>query len=155
MTILIPSMGRCGSTALFYAIRACVPPHEGRFVHYLADADIQDGEIIKTHDRAPDIIPDHWRVIYLYGDTDAIRRSVLAQSDEWKRTHFEHFGKVFVDDQTSLIENDGLDLAGNYASWHRHGVLCVHYDELFESSERISEFLGIEITLPPRKNRTT
>ena len=107
MTIIIPSMGRCGSTALFYAIRACVPPHNGRFVHYLADADIQDGEIIKTHDRAPEVIPDHWRVIYLHGDPEAIRRSVLAQSDEWKRAHFEHFGKAFVDDQKILDTHGG------------------------------------------------
>jgi hypothetical protein len=155
MTIIIPSMGRCGSTALFYAIRACIPPHEGRFVHYLADADIQDGEIIKTHDRAPDVIPDHWRVIYLHGDPEAIRRSVLVQSDEWKRAHFEHFGKVFADDQTSLIDSDGLDLAGNFASWRDSGAMCIHYDDLFESAGIISEFLGVSITLPPRKRRTT
>lgn len=154
MTILIPSMGRCGSTALFYAIRACVPPHSGRFVHYLSDTDIQDGEIIKTHDRAPQVIPDHWRVIYLHGDPEAIRRSVLAQSDEWKRAHFENFGKAFVDDQTSLIDSDGLDLEGNFASWRDSGALCIHYDDLFESAEVISEFLGVSITLPPRKSRT-
>ena len=156
MTILIPSMGRCGSTALFFAIRACVPPHEGRFVHYLADADIQDAEIIKTHDRAPDVIPDHWRVIYLYGDPDVIRRSVMAQSEEWKRVHFEHFGKVFVDDQVSLVDSDGLDLMGNRSSWRNlDNVLHIHYDDLFESAEVISEFLGVTITLPKRINRST
>lgn len=155
MTIVIPSMGRCGSTALFFAIRACVPPHAGRFVPRLAETDIEDGEIIKTHDRAPRIIPDRWRVIYLHGDTDAIRRSVMAQSDEWKRAHFEHFGKVFVDDQTSLIDADGLDLEGNFASWRNAGALCIHYDDLFESAGTISEFLGVDITLPNRKSRTT
>ena len=124
--------------------------------HYLADADIQDGEIIKTHDRAPDVIPDHWRVIYLYGDPDVIRRSVMTQSEDWKRVHFDHFGKVFVDDQMSLIDGDGLDLIGNAASWvGRDNVLHIHYDELFESTELISEFLGITITLPKRIKRST
>lgn len=156
MTIVLPSMGRCGSTALFHAIRACVPPHAGRFVPRLADADIQDGEIIKTHDRAPEVIPDHWRVIYLHGDPEVIRRSVLAQSEEWKRVHFEHFGRVYVDDETSLINSDGLGLEDNFASWSKHhGVLRLHYDRLFESAGIISELLGVDIVLPKRKERTT
>ena len=156
MTIVLPSMGRCGSTALYFAIRACVPPHNGRFVHLLESAEIQDGEIIKTHDTAPQVIPDHWKVIYLHGDTDVIRKSVMAQPEEWKRQHFMHFNGEYVSDEVSLIQNDGLRLQQNHESWAgRNNVLCIHYDDLFESGPIISEFLGVEITLPKRGKRKT
>jgi len=156
MTIVIPSMGRCGSTALFFAIRASVPPHAGRFVHQLERTEILDGEIIKTHDKAPKVIPDNWKVIYLHGNEDAIYKSVLLQSNEWKKQHFIHFGKEFVDNETSIIFGDGLGLQENYDSWKdKNNVLCIHYDNLFESEGIISEFLGVDITLPKRIQRTT
>lgn len=127
MTIVLPSMGRCGSTALFFAIRACVPPHAGRFVPRLDSTVIHDGEIIKTHDLAPETIPDNWKVIYLHGDKDAIYRSVLNQTDEWKIQHFKYFGKEFIDNETSVIHGDGLGLDLNYDSWRfRENVLCIH-----------------------------
>ena len=156
MTIVLPSMGRCGSTALYFAIRACVPPHAGRFVHKLNKTTIHDGEIIKTHDKAPKVIPDNWKVIYLHGDKDAIYKSVLNQSNEWKEQHFIHFGKRFINNEESVIFGDALGLDANYESWKKHGnVLCIHYDNLFESEDIISEFLGVNITLPKRIKRTT
>lgn len=151
MTIVIPSMGRCGSTSLYFAIRACVPPHAGRFVARLFETEILDGEIIKTHDIAPDLLPEDWKVIYLYGDTDAIAKSVLKQSEEWKKQHFYHLGQTYIDDNI-----DWSFLNDNMNSWKKHdNVLFIHYDELFESSKIISAYLGIEIYMPPRIKRTT
>lgn len=152
MKIVLPSMGRCGSTALFYAIRASVPPHAGRFVPRLSETEIEDGEIIKTHDIAPEVIPENWKVIYTHGDIEAIRRSIRKQPDEWRAAHFENLGLEYVD-ETSI---DELDLTPNMDSWKQHGnVLFIHYDELFESEDIISQFLGVEITLPKRKQRTS
>lgn len=152
MTIVLPSMGRCGSTALFYAIRASIPPHAGIFVARLSETKIEDGEIIKTHDIAPDELPEHWKVIYTHGDIDAIRRSIRKQPDEWRIAHFAHLGLEYVD-ETSI---DELDLQPNMESWKQHdNVLFIHYDELFESEDIISKFLGVEITLPKRKQRTS
>jgi hypothetical protein len=156
MTIVIPSMGRCGSTALYFAIRASVPPHAGRFVHKLSTAIIEDGEIIKTHDKAPETIPNNWKVIYLHGDKDAIYKSVLNQPTEWKKQHFIHFDKQFINNEESVIFGDALGLDSNYESWKKHGnVLCIHYENLFESEGIISEYLGVQITLPKRIERTT
>lgn len=142
MTIILPSMGRSGSTALFYSLLACIPPHAGRFVPRLAETEIVDGEIIKTHDFAPDVLPDNWKVIYTYGNFDKIERSASKHPQEWLEAHLYHLG---IDE---LTEDN---LKANYNSWKKHDrVLFIHFDQLFESADIISKYLGIDIVLPKR-----
>ena len=156
MNIILPSMGRCGSEALFHAIQLALPDYQHNFYRSLNKVTWKDHTIVKTHDVAPKELPDNNKVIYTYGNVHLIASSVMKKDYEWKQLHFYHFHTKFISCEESLINSDGLGLRKNYRSWKQFcNVLFIHYDNLFESSELISNYLGVEVVLPEKERRLT
>jgi hypothetical protein len=158
MNIILPSMGRCGSESLFHAIQEALPDYDHNFYRSLCKVNFKSHTIIKTHDIAPECLPCDCKVIYTFGDVHIISSSVMAQDKEWKKLHFYHFHKEFVNNEISLIKQDGLGLRDNLKSWYsryKGKILFLHYDYLFESQKLISKYLGVEVKLPERSKRET
>ena len=147
MIIVIASMGRCGSTALYHALLKSLPEYSGIFVRDLKHAQLRDGLIVKTHDFSPEIIQDNWRVIYCFGDEEIILKSINRQNEDWKAAHAYNLHS----------NGDNLRLKENITSWRNASgkILFINYDKLFESAEIISEFLRPKIELPTRIKRET
>jgi hypothetical protein len=161
MRIVVASMGRCGSTALFNSLREqlgsefqTVYLKEYRSHHFLDD---NVNYLIKTHDVARNNRLTDSKVIYLFSSPYDVINSFLAQSKKFKVEGFPNFGFNDYKSDSQLLNFDGLNLEYNFESWYysNNKVLFIHYDALFESANQISLFLGREITLPKRVKRKT
>ena len=155
-TIIVASMGRCGSTLLFKALGgAWEKSIREIFICDLA-ADILPGRILKSHDFAPAALPPHVKVVYLFGDPYGI---VLSNWDKMKRKdivqHFIHL-HGYYDRKERMLEEDVLRLKENFRSWHRphpYPVLTVRYETMWQNVDALRSFTGLPVDLPPCQPR--
>ena len=191
--VIVASMGRCGSTLLVNNLAKGYRRQKSRLDIVRLDDHINpdyhttnesiergfDGEeaeklggqylngyVYKSHDIAPDWLPEHVKVIYLFGDPVDIVFSA-KQLDEINLTgvdsnftsldlHIRNLRGNYKD-KGFLFEKDVLRLEKNFDSWFRKQsfpVLALRYETMWEHQDAIRDFTGfLDFRLPPYKER--
>lgn len=170
--LVINSYGRSGSTVLAHSIRDASMPallkdsglfSDKSFLHpawKLNDASLVKGLVYKSHDYPPaeDFSADI-RMVYIFADpvdvVFSLEKCKRVFGDLWIQKHFENLG-VPSADFGRIYESDQLALEKHMDSWlaeKRFPIAYVRYEDLWNHEPELSEFLGVEIKLPPFKQR--
>ncbi|GIG53769.1 hypothetical protein [Demequina activiva] len=168
--VIVNSYGRSGSTVLFMAIRnsaskpvlRVAPPSRdyGAQAWRLEGLRVGSGRVYKSHDRPPTRMPRGARMLYVFGDPVASTLSVIkrgSDSAEWMALHCEHLGVPRCAPE-DLIGRDALRIEEHLRSWldgELGPIAFVRYEALWEHADRISDFAGLPVTLPQRRERST
>ncbi|CAK27101.1 Hypothetical protein SynRCC307_0198 [Synechococcus sp. RCC307] len=171
--ILIASMGRSGSTLLFDAVaEALISTRNLLIPRAFAKALIRrggawnlrtirffPGVVYKTHG-FPDHLPENFtgKIIFIYGDPIDAALSIINCRDKlgemWFSSHLTH---LFAKESFLSDDNDPFQFSRQIQSWMNYQgspVLVLRYETLWDYTNKISEFLGFNISLPPRKARS-
>jgi len=172
-SIVIASTGRSGSTMLTRAISEslvdgrfrCLPSIFKKYIKCFSTDYIDriyniDGSIapvIKTHDLFRKEFSDRAKYIFVFGDPLESAQSVAQMGNKhgviWVEEHVYHL--VGQGDPYEILEKDILNYEAQIKSWgDAKGVFIVHYDDLWNKSDELAEFLGFELRLPERRKRT-
>lgn len=169
--IVCASMGRSGSTLLHDAISAAVADYRfGRTTPLgprivsdvawdLGKADLKPGVVYKTHALAEEWpLGSDGKVVFVFGRASAAVLSVLEchrrYGPEWIAAHLAHLRANGPFEE--LADRDILRFREQIDGWTAlAGVprLIVRYDALWEHTGTISDFLGVRVTLPPKRPR--
>ncbi len=172
--IVISSMGRAGSTLLHDAVidgmvATYVPSFvPGKYGRRAADDWATDlsmpyypkGVVYKTHDY-PTYVPVGARVrtIYTIADPFDIVLSLLKQekdrSPNWIAQHFKHF-RADYSLWPQMLERDALGLEAHFDAWTQSQPfpnLVIKYDALWDHQDVLSDFVGVPVVLPPKRER--
>lgn len=169
--ILVPSIGRSGSTLLYKSIIAGLAKKNRHLPEYLSSRLCADdswelgqkqfkmGVVYKTHDLPDAITPDHNILsVFCFGSIIDSALSVFSGyerfGEDWIRTHFANLRSSagFED----MLDSDALHFEVHMDKWFAHKntpVLCVRYETLWEHQNEISEFLDIKVELPTKRAR--
>lgn len=175
--IVVASTGRAGSTLLYNSIlRAYGRARWGfeggsreeeiyakryrGFVSRINSHTLSSSPVvIKTHDLCPDVVPAEALFIFLHGDpleaAISVRSVVDVKGVEWFYKHQHHLHGE--GGYSSLFQRDVLNFRGQIKSWlsrTEQNVFCVSYETLWEQVENLEEFLGFDIQLPARRERS-
>jgi hypothetical protein len=174
--ILIPSLGRCGSTLVSDSIAAALHTK----VHFVPDYRIAPKKwVLKTHvpyRGAPDY---DYCAVFLWGNVGDIIASLYQMRTSWGsdkidglRLHLKHLDvwteradyffmrleRDYDDAFAYLIAGDKLNFCFNYLSWGaapntraiKYEHLCAYPTETFDE---ISDFIGTHVPPPEIKPR--
>jgi len=173
--IVIASTGRAGSTMLFDAVVSSyisrrfhqdangrlgrfLCPFVSRFVDRLDTLATEPCVIAKTHD-LPGAMNDHGvKCIFVYGDplesALSVWKMVEKHGEDWFALHQFHLCASGPLDQ--IFQADVLNYDQQMRQWLgtvRANVLCIDYEDLWKSEQLISQFLGVNVSLPARQSR--
>ncbi len=169
--ILVASFGRAGSTLIYDAVNEAMA--RSRFgisasafqkitrdvAMDLPNCELRSGVVYKTHDY-PDSLAGRQKVrgIFLFGSAEEAALSVHAQkaarSEDWVKLHFEHLRRPYRYDD--LLQEDVLGFRDQCVAWMSFEgvpVLCLRYEGLWDNLDKISEFCGLDVRLPERRER--
>lgn len=174
-TMIVASYGRSGSTMLFNnlidsATNKRVPKWlkagakgKGRDLDTIK---IKPGLIYPTHHYPPKrTLPEKARVIYIFADPVEVILSLLhlVHTGKWSQetflNHCKNLQVSFQDIKSvdELVYEDKLNLEKHFDAWlaeSRFPIAFVKYEHLWEHEENISSFVGFNVSLPPRKERS-
>ena len=175
--IVVASMGRSGSTLVYDALRSAVGDERfGWLGHDRARATVtamafgpattrfENGVVYKTHalpaefdDVAGSALAEA-RFVFVFGPPSDAVISFLTlgerYSARWVRAHLHNLRAT--DDASEILDRDVLGLQRQLECWARvthREVLCLEYDALWDEQSTLSDFLDLEIELPPRRDR--
>jgi len=168
---VIAGLGRCGTDLIFDATRTAVHnaygnAHGGfkRCISIKGDqpssqlCSHRPGYVYKTHDY-PQGVESHinGKFIFMFGDPID-----LVLSAQHKTNTEEHYLNLRVDPRRAntkdYLTEDTMRLEDMFNDWCKlrtPNVLRVRYETMWENLDKINDFLGIEIELPPKRARTT
>lgn len=149
--IVVASMPRCGSTMLCRVLEGL--PQKSTWNQNAAN------KVWKTHrfgsKRRP-FEPEY--AIYLFGDPLLAVLSTLRRF-KGDLKHFRNCGCEKPLDQIDIIHNDDMNLEKSFDYWYNESFdypkCCVRYETMWEHQGDLSEFLGEEVELPDKKQRST
>ncbi len=173
--IVVASTGRSGSTLLCDSIADGLIAHRfGRrlpplfmralryvameFADRLADIDGLDYPVLKTHDFPQDgTLPDG-KYLFVFGppleSAQSVVRTARSRGNAWFEKHLHHLrAHGFVSD---LFRADVLNFESQVNAWmsvRADDVFMIPFDELWERTDEISRFVGVDIRLPQRNPR--
>ena len=171
--IVIASTGRSGSTLLTHAIAQALVDSRFRwlpsvikryikhfstdYINRIQNIDGANAPVIKTHDIFRKAFSDRAKYIFVFGDPLESAQSVAQMGEKhgvnWIEEHIFHL--VGRGNPREIFEKDVLNYEAQLKSWgDSKGVFVVHYDDLWNKSEELKEFLGFELRLPERRERT-
>lgn len=159
--VVITSMGRSGSTVLFYSIEGSLRSHSG-FYRTLSDCGYRFGRVYKTHGYPPENYSNDPLFIWTFSDPFEIILSLKRRAEinlGWTKGHFENMGGVSYEDCENLFKEDCLALEEQFKKWHKEQsfpLVTVKYRAIWKNERKIEEFLQREVNLPPfspRKKR--
>ena len=173
--IVVASAGRSGSTLLWETIAwafverrfgSKLPSFMKRALKYLAtefEPRLTDGDagrfpVIKTHDVVPAASRPQGTYVFIFGDPiDSIRsvhRIAGLEGEIWLQHHLYHL--CSHGDLSDLYQNDILNYEAQIKSWtggRAENVLLVCYEDLWDRLDKISDFVGLNLKLPPKQAR--
>lgn len=168
--IVVASFGRAGSTLVYDAVvdamaRARFGTARGpaqrivRDVAFDCPPDVfRRGTVYKTHDYPNILTGTGVRAIFLFGSATDAALSVHEQrslrGEDWVRQHFEHLRRPYRVDR--LLDEDVLGFRDQCVAWMGCGavpVLCMRYENLWDNADKLSEFCGLDVVLPPFRAR--
>lgn len=154
--VIVASMGRSGSTALYNSIAKTVgySSRNIRFVKRLDDCDYEKGKIYKTHDFPPDNAPDHAKFIWTFADPYEVMLSVINQESNDDFSIKQHFYNLRANYNFyhNVYYADVMRLEEHFDQWYREhsfDLLTVKYHSIWNRERDISRFIGISFNLPP------
>jgi len=158
MQIVVPSLGRCGSTVVAEALRDAFPELPYSFVRH--PNGFPEAGVIKTHCWAPRKLNENSLYVYVYGDPVIAAISAHQQPLDFLRLHYMHMGGSLHLWRFWDVE-DTLHLRENYMSWGAHypakNLLFLHYERVFNPAgqDELSQFVGRSVRIPERAPRST
>lgn len=174
--IVIASSGRSGSTLLSDAVAASLVNRKygfksssviGKimvlftrcFTDRLSDIKTTRCPVQKTHALYNPAFQDDAKYIFIYGDSLesalSVQKVAGQRGNRWFEEHLYHLeseGKL-----ADILKIDILNYEKQIKSWlsaDKQYVLAIHYDELWDSKDKISDFLGFEVSLPQKRLRS-
>lgn len=175
--LIVASSGRAGSTMLFDAVTDSLiqvrlgwsrETMKGRvaarsisgYVERIAAINDEPYAVYKTHDIFSTPPSPNYRIVFVYGDpldsAMSVSRVVQEKGADWFAQHQYHLHAT--GSFSNLFQEDVLNFAGQMRSWlgkRRDDVLCIEYEDLWNSRTELSGFLGFDINLPARRPRET
>lgn len=120
------------------------------------------GIVYKTHDYPPKAaLPNFTRIVYTFSDPTEVVFSLLKQDRKlgraWIDEHYAHL-RAPKGGFDKITQEDTLCLGRHFHAWMQpqaYPVLCVKYSALWSSVDKISDFLGMKVTLPAYRPRQT
>jgi hypothetical protein len=174
--IVIASGGRSGSTMLSTAIAESLVRHRFKvnptswlgslltdlaftFTERVSDVVSSRIPVHKTHGLLPPKAPNGTRFVFIYGDpldsALSAQRTVDLHGRLWFEQHLYH-----LESQGSygdLFEKDILNYEKQIDSWMRNSsaaVFHVRYEDVWEKLESLNEYLGFQVVLPRKRERS-
>jgi len=169
--IVIASSGRSGSTMLADCVTASFIEHRFRrvprtlrkiatrfafeYVDRLEDVE-NNVPVVKTHDIYRASTSRELRPIFVFGPALEAMVSAKQVATEkgsiWLEEHIFHL--CGDGDPAKIYDEDVLNYQAQLESWSAaDNVFLVHYDDIWENADRLSDFVGFPLNLPPRKER--
>lgn len=170
--LIVSSFGRAGSTLVHDALMESVARRRfgiaNRTTRFavremawdLSETRLRPGVVYKSHDY-PDALSDQKRVraIFLFGSAmDAalsVHQQLALRGPVWVQHHFDHLHSSHgIED---LFHFDALGIEAQLRAWSGFTgcpVLCLRYEALWDNIDRLSEFCGVEVNLPPKRTRS-
>ncbi|MGI9201744.1 MAG: hypothetical protein ACR2QL_11835, partial [Woeseiaceae bacterium] len=171
--VVIASSGRAGSTLLFEAVASSATAERFAFLPkvlrgYLqriasetlvriSDIESLNAPFLKTHDLFRPEFANSAKYIFVFGQPLEAAKSVALMGEKhgsaWIEEHIYHLAGQGV--PYEVLDKDVLNYEAQLKSWgNAEGVFVVHYDDLWDKSEDLSQFLGFDLALPARRDRT-
>lgn len=165
--IVICSAGRSGSTLLSQCIREAVAQSNILLSNRMLTSGLWDKNtapehmfVYKSHLNFNDI---RWsrkaKIIYVYDDIHQILGStynMAIKNRDWWLSHQRHFG-LETSDQVidDIFDYDCLKLCENIRSYYETNmpVLFIHFDEIWNATDVIENFLNLKIRTPQKRKR--
>jgi hypothetical protein len=128
----------------------------------LDDIIFKRGFVYKTHSSPPTKIKNRYvKFIYIYSDPYDVVASLYRKNEmtdgEWIRKHSSNFGKK-VNSVEEAIRGDKIGIKKNYLKWSRlseNKLAMVKMDYLWEKIDKLSDFVGFDVSLPPKRERNS
>lgn len=154
---VVAGMGRCGTTLVFNTLRK-YGLRGTRFLRSLDEHDYKRGLVYKTHDFPCFRLPDHVKLIFLFGNPMDIVISTHRKINEWGRKHHAHLRSDEFIENDCLFECDSLQLADHFDAWYRpqnFRFISVRYESMFEPDvrARLEDFLEMSVPWPEFRQR--
>lgn len=170
--ILVNSYGRSGSTVLTKSIinsaiktqnekvRDIVFRSISQSAWDLDNVELKNGIVYKTHDYPPrKEINSSARMLYTFADPVDVVLSLFRlfenRGEVWMKEHYDHL-KVPYNNFKMIISEDNLHLERHLDAWlheERCTVAFIRYETMWEHQDDISNFLGFDVHLPPKRDR--
>jgi tetratricopeptide (TPR) repeat protein len=146
--VIVAGIPRSGTTMIFRALAGFYP----------GDTTPRNysGSVKKTHGLAPKQLPKGYKVIFVFGNI--INSVISTKKSRYDQVHFINCGCSQNPENTDIYLEDSLNYEAMFDSWNKNNgypVICVRYETIYENLKPISRFLGITLSLPPQKKRTT
>jgi len=170
--LVVASCGRSGSSMLFrYISRSCLrSPFRNDYiakmvrkeVHDLKNENIKDNIVYKTHDYPTRQLKNKKaRVVYTYDEPSTVLSSVINKTNKegkkWLKQHAENMNGKYTK-RRDLFEEDSLGIQDNYLAWEKYEgckVMMVKYSDIWKRKKEISKFIGFQLYLPTKKERSS
>lgn len=171
--VVIASTGRSGSTMLTNSIatslveskysllpsflKSLITSLSKTYFDRLEDATwLNITPVIKTHDLFRSDLNFKYKYIFVFGDPLESALSAKRQGElhgsVWLDEHIFHLcGKGSTE---KVLVNDVLNYEGQLCSWAKSSAFFVHYSEIWERRDELSEYLGFKLILPSQRART-
>lgn len=158
--ILIASIPRSGST---YLLRVCMGlslasdypvTSFSKFVINIKRDSFYGSELFyKTHDFAPENIPENVKALFLFSNPIDAVLSTLENRFDANTFALCHCKRKDV----NIIDRDDLNYEKMFITWtspnKQYPVLAIRYEKLNENIKTVSDFIGKNIVLPKWKPR--
>lgn len=150
LSYLVASMGRSASSLLFRKLYES--SEKGGFIRDLDNKPIKEGKSYKTHDFAPESLPEHTRSLFLFRDPVEVCLSVYYQIKPYEKIgdNVPHYKNLHANTDKSYWDEDFLRLEEQFDSWcgkHSYPVMALKYPDFFKHQRQIDDYLGMHIDL--------
>ena len=152
--LIIAGIPRCGTTMMWYASQG-LEAHSRMPRNYA----LGDTPVLKTHQRPSHLkIASEARAIFMYGDP--LLAVISTRIHRWDSRHFWNCGCSADPATSDIYSSDILGYEAMFDEWvllrpQKCRTLLLRYETMHDHVATISEFLGREIVLPPRRERST
>lgn len=160
--IIIAGLGRCGTTLVYNSFINNHHFSENRELIQLQDFRDQfvNGIAYKTHDYPPVILPKNVKLIFMFGNPMDTVLSYHQRMNDWGKQHHYHLGSNRFKSNDNIFFEDTLNLGELYQAWNKpqnFEFITVRYENLYDAVtiKTLSDFLGFEFRLLPKKQRNT
>ena len=175
--LVIASTGRAGSTMLTNAVAASLIKHKlgietHTHLNYLLSRSSKEivgrlrhinkysAYICKTHDLYDKLNNKvKCKYIFIHGDpldsAISVEQIVTKKGIQWFSQHQHHLHGS--GEYKYIFQKDILNYEGQLRSWMSHydkDIYCVAYEDLWAQRSALSRFLGFELVLPKKRERS-
>jgi hypothetical protein len=163
---VVASFGRAGSSLMTESCVRSLARHGGIYgaldrivgLDHLPGWDLSDVRpvkwVYKTHAFFDSALTPRARSVYIFTDLSrsiASHLRMLREADpEWRDAHLRHFGLSALSRHDAISVFREFDIAGRFFSWYEqtsHPVAFVRLDGLWQSRQKLSDFLGYELEI--------